>query len=205
MLGTIYTDSLTLDALGRTIRAASGTRANLSPADTTYFHYAGLGAVLARERIDGASRTETEEFRVDAFGNVLASRAGSSDLGGPADARYSSYAFVPGGGGSRGLLTSRATNGAPVWERELLTQGIDADGNIERSQDQLQQVATNMYTLDTPTRQYYAATRNDAHRHRRPCRCSRSRQCPATALSRGGTSSTRASGTLRKRRTERLP
>ena len=159
VLGTIYTDSMTLDALGRTIRAAGGTRANLSPADTTYFHSAGLGAVLDRERIDGASRTETEEFRVEAFGNVLASLAGSSDLGGPADARSSSYAFVPGGGGSRGLLTSRATNGAPVWERELLTQGIDADGNIERSQDQIQQVPSrgNAYTLDTPTRQYYSA------------------------------------------------
>ena len=158
-LGLIYLDSLTLDAAGRTIRAASSTRANLSPADTTYFTYSGLGSVLARERIDGASRTESEEFRVDALGNVLASRAANSDFGGPGDVRTSTFAFLPGGGGSRGFLTRRETSAAPQREGEIFRQSADADGNLEQSQDQTRQpfAIGHEVTLDTPTRQYYSA------------------------------------------------
>jgi RHS repeat-associated protein len=149
VLGQIYSDSLTLDALGRTTRAARGTRANLSPADTTYFNYSGLGAVLARERIDGASNSESEEFRVDAYGNVLSSRSSNSNLGGARDPRISSYSF-------RGLLQGRATSN-PLFERETLTQSADLDGNVIVSQDQIKR-ADSTYTLDTPTRQYYSAT-----------------------------------------------
>jgi RHS repeat-associated protein len=150
VLGQIYSDSMTLDALGRTIRAARGTRANQSPPDTTYFTYSGLGAVLARERTDGAAHTEAEEFRVDAYGNVLSSRAGNSNTTGAADPRIASYTF-------RGFMTGRGTTTAPLSERETLTQSADLDGNVVASQDQIR-ARDSSYTLDTPTRQYYSAT-----------------------------------------------
>ena len=66
--------------ISRRCWAAYSTRANEAPSYTTYLTYAGLGAVLARERRDAAGNWETEEFRTDGLGNVLRSRSELRDL-----------------------------------------------------------------------------------------------------------------------------
>lgn len=55
------------------LRALHGTTRSLD---------SGLGAAQARERKDQLGHWESEEFRNDAFGNVLQSRTGQSDNGG---------------------------------------------------------------------------------------------------------------------------
>ena len=149
-LGLLSSDSIRFDALGRVTKAKMFTAANMSAPDTTYFYYSGLGAILARERHDGSTLWESEEFRVEAFGNVLVSRAGYSDKGGAQDPRYSTL-------GRRGALLSRSTTGAPVRELDQLAQTIDIDGNVYRSQDLVQRVVDNHWTMDTPAIDYYDA------------------------------------------------
>ena len=70
-LGTIYTDSLTLDALGRTIRAAYGTRANLSPADTTYLRRGEIAREISPSAHEERGQASGEISRV-ACGGMLA-------------------------------------------------------------------------------------------------------------------------------------
>ncbi|HEX9483410.1 MAG TPA: RHS repeat-associated core domain-containing protein, partial [Gemmatimonadaceae bacterium] len=158
VFGHIYDDALTLDALGRTTRASSSTRANGGAVDSAYFYYSAFGAVLAREHNDGVpTHWDAEEFRVDALGNVLSSRAGDSNFG-PADPRYASYSYTSTNpAGRRGLMTDRATSGAPLHEIAHTLQKADFDGNIYQSQDQVRQAGSLAYTADTPTHQYYSA------------------------------------------------
>lgn len=94
----------------------------IANSNSTYVSYSGLGAVLARERLEPLF-WETEEFRVDAQGNVLRSRAATSDtIRMPQQSTYS----------SRGALRSRVVLQDPNHAQagDNLTQGFDADGPL---------------------------------------------------------------------------
>ncbi len=93
-VSVIHEDSIEYDLRGKvtTVRTAGLNH----PAQTVTFGYDGLGAVLARDEVRDDGAFGTEEFRNDAFGNVLYSRVRSS--AGTNDApSVSSYA--PSGGG----------------------------------------------------------------------------------------------------------
>lgn len=140
-------DTLRYDAQGRVIYAGYGTLANSSAHSATYVTYSGLGAVLARERVEPFN-WEVEEFRVDALGNVLRSRASNSSTSIPMP-QISTYAL-------RGPLTSRAALPNPSFnqERDTLTQTFDVDGQLTRSQHQGRD-RSNAVTVETILRNYY--------------------------------------------------
>ncbi|CAN5821292.1 hypothetical protein BH11GEM2_BH11GEM2_05720 [soil metagenome] len=147
VFGLLNAEQLTFDAQGRVTTAAFSTRANQAPSDSTFLSYAGLGAVLARERRDVTGNWETEEFRTDGLGNVLRSRSELRDL--LAMPQMSSYA-------SRGALVNRVALPNPDYAQEFdqLVQFPDADGHVVRSHRKAIDRA-NTITTDTPTQNYH--------------------------------------------------
>lgn len=147
-LGQLNNETVTFDAQGRVTQVGYSTRANGTPADNTYIAYSGLGAVLARERVDQTGNWETEEFRVDALGNVLRSRSESRDFN--ANVPFSSTY------NRRGALTGRvadADSDHPL-AFDQMSMGVDIDGNTFVS-DRTARDRNNTPTIDTPTRSYY--------------------------------------------------
>jgi RHS repeat-associated protein len=149
-LGFINRDSMVLDAQGRVTKVAHLTIANVAPTDTTYISYTGLGAVLSRERIETGGNWETEEFRVDAFGNVLRSRSESRDFASNT-ALISTY-----GAPHRGTLDNRSAlpNLSFPQARDTLKQLFDQDGHTTTHHEQAVDKNNNIVT-DVPTRNYY--------------------------------------------------
>lgn len=77
---TVALDSLWYDARGKVVDVAVGSRA--SGSERVRLAYDGLGAITAQERTRNlGAQYDTEEFRNDAFGNVLYSRTRSSAWG----------------------------------------------------------------------------------------------------------------------------
>ena len=144
----LFDESFLFDAQGRAAKVSRWTAANGQPSDTSYFVYSGLGAAQARERKDQLGHWESEEFRNDAFGNVLQSRTGQWDNGGVQDPRYSRYLF-------RGQLSSRNTF-QPVREDERFVQSYDADGNVSLRYLDIKQLSGS-HTTDDQVRNYYDA------------------------------------------------
>ena len=123
MVGQLNAEQLTFDAQGRVTAAAYSTRANQAPDDSTSLAYAGMGAVLARERRDVTDNWETEEFRTDGLGNVLRSRTQVRDK--PAMPQLSTYAL-------RGALVNRVALSNPDYplERDEVVQGTELQGHV---------------------------------------------------------------------------
>lgn len=150
VLGQLSSETLTLDARGRVTVADYTTAANGTPHERTYLAYSGLGAVLSRERTADDGNWQTEEFRVDALGNVLRSRSESRDVNSnmPLTSTYS----------ARGALKARFADGNPDWPLafDSLAQVVDGDGNVITSHHTGRD-RNNVPTVDTPTRSYYGA------------------------------------------------
>jgi RHS repeat-associated protein len=68
-IGTLVTDSLSYDKSGRMKRVLEAVRNQGT--DQTLFSYDGLGAIVARESAIPSGSSDVEEFRNDAFGNVM--------------------------------------------------------------------------------------------------------------------------------------
>ena len=122
---------------------------NGSPGDVTYLSYSGLGAVLASERIEqGTTNWETEEFRVDALGNVLRSRSESRDFNNNL-ALSSTYS-------RRGALQKRGSDYDPDFQLHFdsTAQSVDFDGNVVQF-DHTARDRAGHYTTDAPSRSYF--------------------------------------------------
>ena len=115
-------ESFWFDAKNRPIKVGRNSAVNFNP-DTSHFVYSGLGAVQARDRIDELGNWESEEYRVDALGNNLESRMGSSN-GNVQDPRYWQYTF-------HGELTGRNTS-TPQKAVETFTEGFDGSGGMSQ-------------------------------------------------------------------------
>ena len=147
--GFLSEELLTFDAQARVTKAGYASAVIGEPTDTTCLTYSGLGAVLARERRDAANNWETEEFRVDAFGNVIRALPGSRDVGTYRYPVLSTYA-------SRGALTACdgiIPSSMQPYASDIFPQGFDLDGNTRVSQHQTRD-RTGTYTRDTPSRTY---------------------------------------------------
>jgi len=150
--GTLTNETLTFDAQGRVVKAAYYSATAAITTDTTYVTYSGLGAVLARERLQlvGSWRWETEEFRVDGVGNVRRSRTGNWDQTEtmPDTAVYD----------KRGELTVRESPANPQYPYEYsrLQQSFDLDGQLLSSHKYAKD-KNNQVISDNPTRYYYGA------------------------------------------------
>jgi hypothetical protein len=127
-------------------------------------YYTGLGAVLARERREPTtSNWETEEFRVDALGNVVSDRAGNASYI-PSVHRVSNYSF-------RGALNTRSElpNGSWPLENDTLVQVFKRCSRTT--------ARTTRAAATAPTRRAAVTTAGTA----RCAPCSVTTLCPAAA------------------------
>jgi RHS repeat-associated protein len=153
-LGGLNQDSMIFDAQGRITRALHATRANGAADDTTDIWYSGLGAVLARERRDANGNWETEEFRVDALGNVLRDRAYSS--GNPTTWTTALGSVFERHSAGQLMTRGSDTNRVYSQQSDTLIQAFDAAGNTVLTQHQALSTTTPpAYLIETAGLNYY--------------------------------------------------
>jgi RHS repeat-associated protein len=153
-------DSLLYDAQGRVAQARTQSAAVDQGTLRTTTAYAGLGAVLASEVVDGTGRWQVEEFRTDGLGNVSYNhwRSAADSSKTPQRSTFDAH----------GLLTARVGDlppscTAPPYQDTLYQRGDGpvavGGGNVIRA-GEVRTTCPSAATTQTATNSYYTADQN---------------------------------------------